>query len=117
MRTFKEIKAHYNFTEADEQRLTALKEIMTENAPRVMETLHSWIMTTAETARYFSDEQLKERVADLRGVWFQDLFSGRYDHRYYERLIRVGQKHVKNGVEPHWLNRGSTWSAPVAWIS
>jgi len=106
MRTFKEIKAHYNFTEADEQRLTSLKEIMTENAPRVMETLHSWIMTTRETARYFSDDQRRERVNHLREVWFFDLFSGPYDSRYYERLIRVGQKHVKSGVEPHWLNRG-----------
>ena len=106
MRTFKEIKAHYNFTEADEQRLTSLKEIMTENAPQVMETLHSWIMTTRETARYFSDDQRRERVNHLREVWFFDLFSGPYDSRYYERLIRVGQKHVKSGVEPHWLNRG-----------
>ncbi|RPH89990.1 MAG: heme-binding sensor globin domain-containing protein [Desulfobacteraceae bacterium] len=106
MRTFKEIKAHYRFTEEDEKRLTALQSVMVENAPRVMDHLHSWIMATPETARFFSDEQLRERVAQLRGVWFLDLFSGKYDHRYYERLIRVGQKHVKNGVEPHWLNRG-----------
>jgi hypothetical protein len=66
MRTFKEIKAYYNFTEADERRLTSLKEIMTENAPRVMETLHSWIMTTRETAQYFSDDKRRERVNPLR---------------------------------------------------
>ena len=72
MRTFKEIKAHYRFTEEDEKRLTALQSVMVENAPRVMDHLHSWIMATPETARFFSDEQLRERVAQLRGVWFLD---------------------------------------------
>lgn len=106
MRTFKEIKAHYHFTEEDERRLTELKTVMAENAPLVMDDLHSWIMATPETARYFANDKVRERVTRMREVWFQDLFSGNYDHRYYERLIRVGQKHVKTGVEPHWLNRG-----------
>jgi uncharacterized membrane protein (DUF373 family) len=106
MRTFKEIKAHYRFTEEDEKRLRALKPVMTENAAQVMDDLHSWIMATPETARYFDDDKVRDRVTRLREVWFRDLFSGEYDNRYYERLIRVGQRHVKSGVEPHWLNRG-----------
>jgi uncharacterized membrane protein (DUF373 family) len=106
MRTFKEIKAHYRFTEEDEKCLRALKPLMAENAAQVMDDLHSWIMATPETARFFNDEKVRDRVTRLREVWFQDLFSGNYDTRYYERLIRVGQRHFKTGVEPHWLNRG-----------
>lgn len=30
MRSFKEIKSHYNFTPEDEQRLASVKELMTE---------------------------------------------------------------------------------------
>ncbi|MBI5586020.1 MAG: phosphate-starvation-inducible PsiE family protein, partial [Deltaproteobacteria bacterium] len=106
MRKFKDIKSHYDFSEADEKRLKDLKPIMTENAARVMDDLHSWIMTTPESAAYFTVEKVKEHVTQMREVWFHDLFSGPYDSRYYERLIRVGQKHVQSGVEPHWLNRG-----------
>ena len=106
MRTFKEIKTHYHFTAEDERRLRDLKPLMAENAHQVMDDLHSWIMATPETARFFTDEKVRDRVTRMREVWFQDLFSGNYDNRYYERLIRIGQKHVQNGVEAHWLNRG-----------
>ena len=106
MRTFKEIKTHYHFSAEDESHLQALKPLMAENAAQVMADLDSWIMATPETARFFNDDKVRDRVTGMREVWFQDLFSGNYDTRYYERLIRVGQRHVKTGVEPHWLNRG-----------
>jgi uncharacterized membrane protein (DUF373 family) len=105
MRSFKEIKKHYDFTEEDESRLRSLIGVMTENVDEVMRTLSSWILGTKETARFFADEVRKTRVFGGHRVWFLDLFSGTYDHRYYERLIRIGQVHVKADVEAHYMNR------------
>lgn len=105
MRSFKEIKAHYDFRDEDEKRLLSLKDIMTENVDRAMEALHSWILNTKDTARFFSEETMKTHVFDAQRKWFIELFSGTYDSRYYERLIRIGQRHVKALVDAHYINR------------
>lgn len=105
MRSFKEIKKHYDFAEEDESRLSSLVGVMTENSDEVMRTLSSWILGTKETARFFADEGRQARVFGGHRAWFLDLFSGTYDHRYYERLIRIGQVHVKADVEAHYMNR------------
>jgi uncharacterized membrane protein (DUF373 family) len=105
MRSFKEIKAHYHFTEEDEARLVSLKDLMTDNTETVMEAFHSWLFENRETATFYSDEERKNRIFSLQRQWFLDLFAGSYKLGYYERLIRIGQKHVKSSVEAHFMNR------------
>lgn len=105
MRSFKEIKKHYDFTEEDESRLISVSRIMSENTDEVMGTLDSWILQTRETAQFFTDENRKVRVFGAHRRWFIDLFSGAYDNQYYARLIRIGQTHVRVSVEAHYMNR------------
>ncbi|HAM53128.1 MAG TPA: heme-binding sensor globin domain-containing protein [Nitrospiraceae bacterium] len=105
MRSFKEIKRHYNFTEEDEQRLRSLKEIAEANMDGAMDALHSWMIMTADTARFFDEEKRKSHVFGSQKKWFLDLFSGNYGSQYYERLIKIGQTHVRFLVEAHYMNR------------
>ncbi len=105
MRPFREIKAHYDFKEEDEKRLIALRDIMIERADRAMEALHSWILRTKEATRFFTEESVKTHVFEAQKRWFIDLFSGYYDSRYYERLISIGQRHVRALVDAHFMNR------------
>lgn len=105
MRSFKEIKKHYDFTEADETRLSSISGIMAEHVDEAMDALDSWILRTKETAPFFTDEARRTRVFGAHRKWFLDLFSGKYDHQYYERLIRIGQTHVRVSVEAHLMNR------------
>lgn len=105
MRSFREIKLHYNFTAEDEKRLVSLQNLMTENADRAMDALHSWILQTKEAAVFFSDDNRKSHIFGAQKKWFLNLFSGNYDNNYYESLIRIGQTHVKKLVDAHFMNR------------
>lgn len=105
MRSFKDIKESYNFTEEDAERLASLKPLMEGHSEAVMEALHEWIMGSKATARFFTEELRQRHVFGAQKQWFLDLFSGNYDSRYYERLIRIGIVHVKNGVDAHFMNR------------
>jgi uncharacterized membrane protein (DUF373 family) len=105
MRSFKEIKHDYRFTEEDEQRLAKVRPLMEEHADEVMGTLSLWIMGTKGAAKFFTEESRKSHVFGAQREWFLELFSGNYDNRYYEKLIRIGATHVRHNVDAHYMNR------------
>jgi hypothetical protein len=36
--------------------------------------------------------------------WFLDLFSGNYDESYFSKLYKIGEVHVKIGLQTHYVN-------------
>ena len=105
MRSIKDIKHDYRFTEEDENRLAVLRPLMEEHADEVMGTLSLWIMGTKGAASFFTDDTRKRHVFGAQRDWFLELFSGVYDNRYYEKLIKIGTSHVKHNVDAHYMNR------------
>ncbi len=105
MRSIREIKHDYRFTEDDEKRLAGLRSLMEEHVDEVMSTLSLWIMGTKGAAKFFTEESRKKHVFGAQRDWFMDLFSGNYDNRFYEKLIRIGATHVKQNVDAHYMNR------------
>ncbi|MFA5352661.1 MAG: protoglobin domain-containing protein [Thermodesulfovibrionales bacterium] len=104
MRSFREIKLHYDFTPEDERRLASLQGLMAEGKDEVMDDLHAWMLQLKDSSAFFSEETRRRHVFSSQGAWFTELFSGRYDSRYYERLIRIGHTHVKTQVDAHYMN-------------
>lgn len=78
---------------------------MEEHADEVMSTLSLWILGNKGASKYFTEESRRKHVFEAQRKWFIDLFSGNYDNRYYERLIRIGSVHVKYKVDAHFMNR------------
>ncbi|HTG01391.1 MAG TPA: protoglobin domain-containing protein [Nitrospirota bacterium] len=105
MRSFKDIKHDYRFTEEDEKRLAGLRQLMEEHADEIMGTLSLWIVGTKGAAQFFNEESRKTHVFQSQREWFLGLFAGKYDNRYYEKLIRIGATHVKHNVDTHYMNR------------
>jgi uncharacterized membrane protein (DUF373 family) len=105
MRSIREIKHDYRFTEDDEQRLAGMLPFMEEHADEVMSTLSLWIMGTKGAMQFFTEESMQKHVFGAQRAWFLELFSGKYDNRYYEKLIRIGATHVRHKVDAHYMNR------------
>lgn len=105
MRAFRQIKQDYRFTSEHERWLSELRPIMAEHADEVMSTLNAWMLGHKDTARFFEEETRKNHIFSSQRQWFLDLFSGVYDQRFYERLMRISSVHVKFKVEPHYMSR------------
>lgn len=105
MKSFKEIKANYYFTSEDERRLFSIKQLMIDNIQKPMQAIQDWILQLGRTAQFFKTDERMVYVANARKNWFLDLFSGIYDNKYYENLIKIGQTHVKFSIDPHYMNR------------
>ncbi len=107
MRSFKEIKHDYRFAEDDEKRLAALQPLMEEHADEIMSTLNLWFIGTKGASTFFTAETLKTHVFNTQRMWFAKLFSGTYDNRFYEQLIKIGSAHVRRNVDVHYLQRAA----------
>ncbi len=105
MRSFREIKHDYRFTPEHEQWLVEMRPLMEERADEVMATLSQWLMANTGTAKHFDSESLQRHVMAAQKTWFLDLFSGTYDARFFDRMIRIGSIHVKARVDPHYVSR------------
>jgi uncharacterized membrane protein (DUF373 family) len=105
MRSFKEIKHDYRFNEEDEYRLATLRPLMQEHAEEIMSTVNLWFRGTAGAVKFFHNDKLTRHVFEVQKEWFLELFSGHYGNRFYERLIRVGNEHVRRSIDIHYLHR------------
>jgi len=107
MRSFREIKQDYRLTEEDQKRLVALQPLMQERTDEIMSTLNLWFIGTKGTTRFFTASTLKNHVFNTQKMWFAELFSGTYDNRFYEQLIKIGFAHVRRNVDVHYLQRAA----------
>ncbi len=107
MRSIKEIKQDYRFTPEDERRLASLRPLMEGHAEEIMSTLSLWFKGTKGAATFFTEETLQKHVFDTQKMWFMMLFSGTYDNRYYESLIKIGSAHVRRSVDVHYIHRAA----------
>jgi uncharacterized membrane protein (DUF373 family) len=107
MRSFREIKHDYRLTEEDQKRLTALQPLMQERTDEIMSTLNLWFIGTKGTTTFFTASTLKNHVFNTQKMWFAELFSGTYDNRFYEQLIKIGFAHVRRNVDVHYLQRAA----------
>jgi len=107
MHSFKEIKHDYRFTEEDQKRLAALQPLMATHADEIMSTLNLWFMGTKGVSSLFTAERLKSHVFKTQKKWFEELFSGTYENRFYEQLVNIGAAHVRRNVDVHYLQRAA----------
>ena len=107
MRSFKEIKHDYRFTEDDQKRLAVLQPLMAEHTEEIMSTLNLWFMGTKGAMTFFTAETLKTHVFNTQKAWFEQLFSGTYENLFYEQLIKIGAAHVRRNVDVHYLQRSA----------
>lgn len=105
MRSFKEIKDNYHFTSDDEQRLMKLKPVMEAHVEEIAGALSSYIMSTKIGTRLLTEEIRKAHLFSAQKGWYLAMFEGKFDHAYYDRLIKIGIVHVKREIDAHYLNR------------
>lgn len=107
MHSFKEIKQDYRFTDEDQKRLAALQPLMAERSEEIMSTLNLWFMGTKGAYSLFTAQTLKTHVFETQKSWFNELFAGTYENRFYEQLIKIGAAHVRRNVDVHYMQRAA----------
>jgi uncharacterized membrane protein (DUF373 family) len=106
MRTFKEIKDNYRFTELEMENLKALLPVVEPHADRIVTDFYNLFLQIADTAKFLQDEARMARLRTQHREWLLAMFQGPYDERYFQRLQRVGHAHVRIGLSAHFVYVG-----------
>ncbi|RUM62091.1 MAG: hypothetical protein DSY66_00630 [Persephonella sp.] len=102
--SFEQIKKDFDFTEKDENRIKELKPIMEKYKDEFVNRLYKFIFKLPNATKYLNNEEVVNRHREKLKEWYSDLFSGRYDEKYFEKLYKIGEKHDKLGIPTHYIN-------------
>lgn len=86
-----------NVTPEDCALLAALAPIAKENSAAMVAEFHGRLKQKENTNQYFEGVDVG-RVAKMVAMWFEDLFSGKYDVAYADKRMVIGQTHVRIGL-------------------
>jgi uncharacterized membrane protein (DUF373 family) len=104
MVNMQDIKKHYFFSDEDAELLKALRPLAEANKERMAAEFYDYLLGIPETAAFLKEDLLRKRLRKTHEEWFTELFSGTYDNAYYHNLQRVGQIHVRIGLNAHFVN-------------
>ncbi|WP_029522821.1 protoglobin domain-containing protein [Persephonella sp. KM09-Lau-8] len=104
MESFEQIKRDFDFTEKDVQNILILKPVMEKYKDEFIDRFYKFISRFPETFKYLKSEEIINRHQEKLREWYDDLFSGKYDYKYFQKLYRIGEKHVDIGLPTHYVN-------------
>ena len=103
MINMQDLKDHYRFTDDDAELLRSLQPLAAQHLDRFGDEFYDYLYGLPETAAILNRSN-RERLREMHNRWFMSLFSGAYDNHYLNHLTRIGQAHVKIGLNVHFVN-------------
>jgi rsbT co-antagonist protein RsbR len=91
-------KAFLEFGEEDADRLTAVNALANEYADPVIDAFYDHLLSFDETAAFFRDPAVLERVKRLQKEYFLRLTAGDYEEEYVENRLSIGAVHERIGL-------------------
>jgi len=104
MKTMNDIRKSYRFLGADEKNLPKLADILLPVTDELARDFYEHLMEDPSTAAYFPTREAVERRHETIKGWLRLILTGPYDNRLKMRLEKIGQVHVKIGLEGHYVN-------------
>jgi rsbT co-antagonist protein RsbR len=95
-------KEFLEFRDEDAEALKELAEVARKYADPVIEEFYRHILSFEETAAFFRDPKVLERVKRLQKEYFLRLTEGDYGPDYVANRLRIGTAHERIKLAPKW---------------
>ena len=109
MHQYENLKEHYKFTKEEALILKGLQPKMRDISDEFIEHFSDYIWGFGTTSQFLKDQETIDYHKEKVKEWFINLFSGKYDLRYFTYLYKIGEIHVKIGLPTHFVNSAFTF--------
>ncbi len=89
-------------SEDDRRLLAELRPLLERNADRLVTAFYRHLLSFEPTRRLLSDPAVKDRLLVKQREYLVSLAPAVIDESYLEERRRIGQTHVRVGLEPRW---------------
>jgi uncharacterized membrane protein (DUF373 family) len=103
MISMQELKDHYRFTDDDAELLKSFQPLAAQHLEHFSGEFYDYLYGLPETAAILNQSN-RDRLREMHNRWFLSLFDGTYDNHYLNHLTRIGNAHVKVGLNVHFVN-------------
>lgn len=101
---FAELKHFVGFSDADGDRLRAMKPLVAPLFQRCIDDFYARVLDQrdARATLHHGESQVGQLKITLR-QWMEELFDGPWDTAYLQRRARIGVVHVRIGLAQHYM--------------
>ncbi len=100
---FDELKRYVRFEAADEAALRGLAPIAAPHFARIAQEFYQRLAEHPNASSVFSGPEQVERLKATLQVWMRLLLEGPWDEAYFQQRMRIGQVHVKIGLQQRYM--------------
>ncbi len=88
--------------EEDAETLRRLRPLMEKHADGFVESFYRHLLSFEPTRALLSDPEVKARLLGLQRTYLVGLTSGEFSDVYEAERLRIGETHLRVGLEPRW---------------
>jgi rsbT co-antagonist protein RsbR len=92
-------RAFLEFTEADIQKLSEIREFSKDNVIEIVEEFYKHLLSFPDTRAFFQDPKVLSRVKTAQTEYFLQLTAGNYGDDYVKGRLRIGRIHQNIGLK------------------
>lgn len=101
---FNKVLKHYKFTDSDAKLLSNTKSIAEKYTDELLKGFYEFIFGFDHAKMFLhNNEILKRHELGIKN-WYLNLFCGKYDEGYFEKLSFISEIHVNIGLPAHYVN-------------
>lgn len=101
--------ARLGFLGIDSNCLNRLEEVgkhIPAEIDSILSDFYEKMLQSPDVARLFNGNSVHHAKSAQRQHWLQNVFAGRFDEDYMQRVTRIGRAHERVGLEPRWYMGG-----------
>ena len=103
MRTFEEIRKNFHLGDDEEDMLRRLAPLVEPQADQIVEDFYQYLLEIPYAAKFLQDPDGVTRLKRYHRAWLMTLFQGPFNEAYFQRLMRIGQAHLRIKLSAHFV--------------
>lgn len=101
-----EIQKFFELSEKDADILAEFRPVLENQLSFVLDDFYRFVLGFSEMAEKFRDSASIEQLKKSQKRHWMGLFQGRVSPETVAMATRIGEAHVRSGIEPHWYIGG-----------
>src|SRR3974377_1707936 len=103
MRTFEEIRKNFHLGDDEEEMLRRLAPLVEPQADQIVEDFYQYLLEIPYAAKFLQDPDRVTSLKRYHRAWLMTLFQGPFNEAYFQRLMRIGQAHLRIKLSAHFV--------------